>query len=74
MRRLLIASLLFALAGPLAAQHNPFLDKKSKNRPSARMARSDKRELKKQKKLAKKQMRRSKRSIARANRQRMKGN
>jgi hypothetical protein len=71
---LLLASF-FLLAGtPLAAQNNPYLDRKNKNKPSVRMARETKKDLKKQKKAAKKQMRKSKRSISRADRRRMKGN
>jgi hypothetical protein len=43
--------------------YNPYLDKKAKDKPSARMARSEKKELKKQKRKARKQMRRSKKRI-----------
>jgi hypothetical protein len=43
--------------------YNPYLKKKAKNKPSAVMARQDKKELQRQKKAAKKQMRRSKRSL-----------
>ncbi len=44
--------------------YNPYLDKKAKNKPSARMARGDKKELRRQKRIAKKQMRRNKKTIA----------
>jgi hypothetical protein len=43
--------------------YNPYLDKKSKNKPSAKIARADRKELKKQKRRAKRQMRKSKRAI-----------
>lgn len=43
--------------------YNPYLDRKAKNKPSARMARGDKKELRRQKRLAKKQMRRGKRAV-----------
>jgi hypothetical protein len=43
--------------------YNPYLEKKAKNKPSAVMARQDKKELKRQKKAAKKQMRRSKKRL-----------
>ncbi len=39
--------------------YNPYLDRKAKNKPSARIARSEKRELKHQKRMAKRQMRHS---------------
>lgn len=42
--------------------YNPYLDKKSKHKPSAKMAKADKNELKKQKRRAKRQMRRSRKS------------
>jgi inosine/xanthosine triphosphate pyrophosphatase family protein len=45
------------------SSYNPYLEKKAKNKPSARMARADKKELHKQKKAARKQMRRSKRRL-----------
>lgn len=45
--------------------YNPYLDKKAKNKPSAIIARGDKRELKKQKRAAKKQMRRSRKKVNR---------
>ncbi len=44
--------------------YNPYLNKKGKNKPSARMARGDKKELRRQKRIAKKQMRRNKKAIA----------
>jgi hypothetical protein len=43
--------------------YNPYLDRKAKNKPSAIMARENKRELKRQKRVAKKQMRRSRRRV-----------
>jgi hypothetical protein len=70
--RILLAA--FLLAPFLsAAQSNPYLDRKKKNKPSVQQARENRKHLKKQKKLARKQMRRSKREIGRANRRRMKG-
>jgi hypothetical protein len=69
MKKILL--LLFVLpffGGQLKAQHNPYLDKKKKDRPSAVMARQDKKELRRQKKMAKKQMRRSKRHVGRKRR------
>jgi hypothetical protein len=44
--------------------YNPYLDKKAKNKPSARMAKGNKKELRRQKRAAKKQMRRNKKAIA----------
>lgn len=43
--------------------YNPYVDAKAKNKPSARMARGDKKELKRQKRAAKRQLRRSKRKL-----------
>jgi hypothetical protein len=45
--------------------YNPYLDRKKKNKPSAMMARENKKELKHQKRVAKRQMRRSKRRVGR---------
>ena len=45
------------------SSYNPYLEKKAKNKPSARMARQDKKELERQKKAARKQMRRSKKRL-----------
>jgi hypothetical protein len=45
------------------SSYNPYLEKKAKNKPSARLARQDQKELQRQKKAARKQMRRSKRSL-----------
>ncbi len=45
------------------SSYNPYLEKKAKNKPSARMARQDKKELERQKKAARKQMRRSKKKV-----------
>jgi len=45
------------------SSYNPYLKKKAKNKPSAVMARQDKKELNRQKKVAKKQMRRSKKRL-----------
>lgn len=45
--------------------YNPYLEKKAKNKPSAQLARQDKKELQRQKKAARKQMRRSKKSLNR---------
>ena len=41
--------------------YNPYLHKKDKDKPSARIARGDKKEIRHQKRLARKQLRRSKR-------------
>jgi hypothetical protein len=69
-----VALIAFVFSSALvSAQHNPYLDKKKKNRPSAKIRNDNNRHLKKQKKEAKKQMRRSKRSIARNNKRRMRG-
>lgn len=45
--------------------YNPYLDKKAKNKPSAILARQDKKELKRQKRGAKKQLRRSRKKTKR---------
>ncbi len=45
------------------SSYNPYLKKKAKNKPSAVMARQDKKELQRQKKAARKQMRRSKKRL-----------
>jgi hypothetical protein len=56
--------LLFSLlALPSKAQYNPYLDKKRKNKPSAVMARQNKKDLKRMKKTSKRQMRRSRKKI-----------
>jgi hypothetical protein len=43
--------------------YNPYLERKAKNKPSARMARGEKKELRRQKRLAKKQMKRGKKAV-----------
>jgi hypothetical protein len=43
--------------------YNPYLEKSKRDKPSARMARSQKREMRKQNRAAKRQLRRSKRTI-----------
>ncbi len=43
--------------------YNPYLDTKAKKKPSARMARGDKKELKRQKRNAKRQLRRNKKAL-----------
>jgi len=43
--------------------YNPYVDAKAKNKPSARMARGDKKDLKRQKRMARKQLRRSKKKV-----------
>jgi hypothetical protein len=43
--------------------YNPYVDAKAKNKPSARMAKGDRKELKRQKRSAKRQLRRSKRKL-----------
>lgn len=53
--------------------YNPYLDRKRKDKPSARMARQNQKDVKRQQKEAKKQMRKSRKSISRANRRRLKG-
>jgi hypothetical protein len=76
MRLSVIAGLLaafFLLPVEGNAQHNPYLDRKKKNRPSVRQKRDDAKHLKRQKRMAKKQMRRSRRDISRANKRRTKG-
>jgi len=52
----------------LNAQYNPYLKKKAKNKPSAVMARQNKKEVKRQKKVAKRQMRKSKKTLGRKKR------
>jgi hypothetical protein len=64
---------LFLAPSALQAQHNPYLDRKKKNKPSVRQSREDARHLKQQKKLAKKQMRKSRKAIGRSNRRKAKG-
>jgi hypothetical protein len=41
--------------------YNPYLDKKGKNKPSARIAKGDRKDIKRSNRQAKRQMRRSKR-------------
>lgn len=43
--------------------YNPYVDAKAKKKPSARMARGDRKELKHQKRMARKQLRRSKKKF-----------
>jgi hypothetical protein len=43
--------------------YNPYLEKKAKNKPSAQLAKSNRREIKRQNKVAKKQMRRSRKKV-----------
>ncbi len=43
--------------------YNPYLKKKGKDKPSARIASGNKKDLRKQKRINKKQMRRSKKTI-----------
>ena len=43
--------------------YNPYLDRKGKNKPSSKMAREDKKYIKRANREAKKQMRRSKRGL-----------
>ena len=45
--------------------YNPYLDKKAKNKPSAMMARQNKKDMRRMNKSAKKQMRRSKKRVKR---------
>lgn len=44
--------------------YNPYLEKTGKNKPSARIARGDKKELRRQKRAARKQMRKNKKSVS----------
>jgi hypothetical protein len=44
-------------------EYNPYLEKSAKNKPSARIAKGDKKELRRQKRAARKQMRRSKKAL-----------
>lgn len=62
--RILIFALVLCFQ-PLNAQYNPYLKKKAKNKPSAVMARQNKKEIKRQKHRAKRQMRRSKKKTNR---------
>jgi hypothetical protein len=50
---------------PLYSQYNPFLRKKNKNKPSVKLARQNKKDIRKQNKVAKRQMRRSRRRVNR---------
>jgi hypothetical protein len=43
--------------------YNPYLEKKKKDKPSAKLAREQKRDLKRQNRAAKRQLRRSKRTV-----------
>ena len=45
------------------SEYNPYLEKSAKNKPSARMAKGDKKELRRQKRNARKQMRRNKKAL-----------
>ena len=54
--------------------YNPYLDRKRKDKPSAQMARENKKDVKRQQRNAKKVMRKNRREIGKANRRRMKGN
>lgn len=47
------------------AQYNPYLRKKAKNKPSAKMARENRKEIKRQNRVAKRQMRRSRKKTGR---------
>jgi hypothetical protein len=58
---IIVFSCCFAV--PAKAQHNPYLDKKAKNKPSAVMARQNKKEMRRQKRMARKQMRRSRKRL-----------
>ncbi|MDX2171750.1 MAG: hypothetical protein SFY56_01430 [Bacteroidota bacterium] len=44
-------------------EYNPYLEKSAKNKPSARIAKGNKKDLRRQKRAAKKQMRRSKKAV-----------
>lgn len=52
-------------SAPLYSQYNPFLRKKNKNKPSVKLARQNKKDIRKQNKVAKRQMRRSRRRVNR---------
>lgn len=43
--------------------YNPYLEKKAKDKPSARLAKGNKRELRQQKRMARRQLRKSKRKV-----------
>lgn len=45
------------------SEYNPYLEKSAKNKPSARMAKGDKKELRRQKRNAKRQMRHNKKTL-----------
>lgn len=62
--RILILALVLCIQ-PVKAQYNPYLKKKARNKPSAIMARQNKKEIKRQKRTAKKQMRRSRKRTGR---------
>jgi hypothetical protein len=53
------------LSSPIYSQYNPFLRKKNKNKPSVKLARQNKKDIRKQNKVAKRQMRRSRRRVKR---------
>jgi hypothetical protein len=42
---------------------NPYLEKKAKDKPSARLAKGNKREIRQQKRMARRQMRKSKKKV-----------
>ena len=44
-------------------EYNPYLEKSAKNKPSARIAKGNKKDLRQQKRAAKKQMRKSKKRL-----------
>ena len=48
---------------PKREAYNPYVAAKAKKKPSARMAKGDKHEMRRQKKLAKKQMKKNKKAI-----------
>lgn len=45
------------------AEYNPYLEKSAKNKPSARIAKGNKKDLRRQKRAAKKQMRKNKKAV-----------
>ncbi|MGZ3899950.1 MAG: hypothetical protein ACXVNM_10490 [Bacteroidia bacterium] len=47
--------------------YNPYVDAKAKNKPSARMARGNRKELKRQKRVARKELRKNKKKFGSSN-------
>lgn len=69
MKKIIVGLVLMfvVIAVPAKAQYNPYLDKKRKNKPSAVMARENKKHMKRQNKAAKRQLKRSRKQVHRKN-------